>query len=642
MSIVLTVLQSPTLRNGGLVFRNYGQTGTIDSPLHPSYIRHKAVMDTISGTRHSRSSLLGSGLGAALLIALLVLLALPPTSSPAAGPPIQLCIAVDGSSSIEAEDFATMKMALAAAIEDSSVVTQDGAVELTVIQFGATFSQARVVAEPTVIDNAGKASSIANAIRADTQLGGYTPTDLAIDTCKEKITGSANFAGALKQAINISTDGNPNSQASAITSRDNAVAAGIDEVDLEAIGQFPSISNMLEIAYPRPGYIAPPFTGAGGFVIQVATYAGYASAIRQKLQEIIPRPTATPTPTATSTPAPGPSPTATATATPGSPTPTATPASLSTATPTPVGGGGGPILPTPTPASTPGGSSTGGTFLVTRSSSGTRDVVEVDRSGNIVRRVVGFNVPRDIRSISNGRWLIADSGDSRVYEINADTGEVLWGVSDIPNATAARRLPNGNTLIVQNSIPPRVLEITPSHFVVWAVSMSFLCSGDSCSGYPQDVDRLPNGNTLIAIADSSQGVIEVNPSGTIVWQYTGVVAYSATRLKSGYILITDSRLQGGGARAVDYNGTLIWNYAFGDLRDAALSLPRDAQLLSNGNVLVADYGKDRVLEIDPTTNTIVWEWVSTNSAPVSAVPALPSMNLRTYLPLASSLYEGAW
>lgn len=128
---------------------------------------------------------------------------------------------------------------------------------------------------------------------------GFTPTHLAIDTCRQKITASANFATALKQNINITTDGDPSQPALTVTARDNAVAAGIDEIDLEAVGSQPSINNMLEIAYPRPGYVAPPFNG-GGFVIRVNTFADYANAIRQKLQEILPQPTATvggPTPT---------------------------------------------------------------------------------------------------------------------------------------------------------------------------------------------------------------------------------------------------------------------------------------------------------------------------------------------------------
>ncbi|HLB12778.1 MAG TPA: PQQ-binding-like beta-propeller repeat protein, partial [Dehalococcoidia bacterium] len=271
-----------------------------------------------------------------------------------------------------------------------------------------------------------------------------------------------------------------------------------------------------------------------------------------------------------------------------------------------------------------------------------RDVVEVNRAGTIVRQVTGFNIPRDARSLSYDRWLVTDGGDGRVYELDPNTGQVIWAVSGLPNASAAKRLPNGNTLIVENGVPPRVIEVTPSRTIVWSYTLGFLCVADSCSGYPTDAERLPNGNTLIAIADSTQGVMEVNPSGTIVWQYTGIIAYSATRLSNGYILMTDSRVTGGGARIASPTGELAWNYAFGDAGAPALNLPRDAQSMPDGNVLVADYGKNRVVEIDPTTNTIVWQWDSANSSPYSAVRALPLMTIRTHVPLATTRYEGAW
>ncbi len=305
-------------------------------------------MGSVSKRRNPLRPFVGSALVIALLAAMLLSIALPATTSLTAGPSIQICIALDGSGSIEPDDFTTMKQGLASAIGDNTVVPQNGAVELTVLQFGSFFSETPIIAGPTVIDSAAKAKSMSDAILATAQLGGITPTNAAIDTCTQQVTGSVNFAGAAKQYINISTDGDPTSMPDTLTARDNAVNAQIDEIDLEAIGNTPNIANMLEIAYPRPGYVAPPFDG-GGFVIQVATFSDYANTIRQKMEQIIPRPSPTPTsspsptPTGTLTPAP------TSTSTPGpSPTPTSTPSATPTLTPTAT-----PILPN-------GGFETGG------------------------------------------------------------------------------------------------------------------------------------------------------------------------------------------------------------------------------------------------------------------------------------------
>lgn len=81
---------------------------------------------------NQRQRVMGSALVFAILAAVLFSLALPATTSLTAGPTIQICIAIDGSGSIDPGDFATMKQGLASAIEDSTVVPQNGAVELTV------------------------------------------------------------------------------------------------------------------------------------------------------------------------------------------------------------------------------------------------------------------------------------------------------------------------------------------------------------------------------------------------------------------------------------------------------------------------------------------------------------------------------
>jgi uncharacterized protein (UPF0248 family) len=96
-----------------------------------------------------------------------------------------------------------------------------------------------------------------------------------------------------------------------------------------------------------------------------------------------------------------------------------------------------------------------------------------------------------------------------------------------------------------------------------------------------DVDRRDNGNTFIAystigelishvprqenqipveVNHSSHKIIEVNTYGEIVWEYIGV-AY-----------------------------------------------PHEIEELPNGNILIADTGYDRVIEINYTTKKIIWEW----------------------------------
>jgi subtilisin-like proprotein convertase family protein len=248
---------------------------------------------------------------------------------------VQLCIAMDGSGSINADDFLIMKNGLAAAIRDPAVMPSDGSVEISVVQFSkGTFSFGAVVEVPaTVITDAGVAHSVADQINAIVQGGASTPTHDGISLCTAVIMGSPEFAAAARQVINIPTDGRPDDPDLAKTARDAAVAAGIDEIDAEAIGSAvdPESTGFLflrdELVYPQPGYQAPPFT-RGGFVISVATFDALPAAIAQKLQHVA-RPTRvstatrtpTPQPTRSATATPTRSLTATATAVPASPTP---------------------------------------------------------------------------------------------------------------------------------------------------------------------------------------------------------------------------------------------------------------------------------------------------------------------------------
>jgi hypothetical protein len=263
----------------------------------------------------------------ALCLGLFGLLLLGGPARPAqAAAGVQLCIALDGSGSINPADFALAKTGLANALRNGAVTPQNGAVELSVVQFGkGTFSYGAVLeVGPTVITSAAVADTLADQIEAITQGQGSTPTHDGINLCTQTITGSSQFATATRQLINIPTDGAPDDPDEAVAERNAALAAGIDEIDAEAIGAGldPTSSGFTflrdQLVYPQPGYQAPPFV-RGGFVISVADYADFEAAIAQKIQyvtAITPTPSATMTPTRTPTPSPTAAPSGTPTATP--------------------------------------------------------------------------------------------------------------------------------------------------------------------------------------------------------------------------------------------------------------------------------------------------------------------------------------
>ena len=232
---------------------------------------------------------------AALLAGLVGMVAAPTQAQ--AGPATvktQLAFCVDGSGSIDGAEWALLVGGLDAAIRDGTVVPRNSTVEVCVVQFAQDYASLEV--PPTVIDSQGTADAIGTAILTIPKRGGYTPTGSAIQMAKLQIINSPNFGSADRQIINLCTNGHPEPTAQvqlAIDERNAAIAAGIDEIDSEAIGVTDYWRDWLRdnIVYPEPGVIAPPYPdppGSQGFVRPVADFSQFAEAIIEKLERIFP------------------------------------------------------------------------------------------------------------------------------------------------------------------------------------------------------------------------------------------------------------------------------------------------------------------------------------------------------------------
>lgn len=213
------------------------------------------------------------------LTVLLLLLATGAAAQPCTT--VQLCIALDGSGSISASNFDLMKTGLADAIRDGSIVPRDGNVQLSVIQFGG---QTRTEIAATVINSDPTANTFANQLQAIAKVDGSTPIDQAVDLCASLL----NKTCPGRQVINIVTDGEPDNASAAVTARQNAVNAGVDEVNAEAVAAPATAFTFLrdQLVWPQPGYEAPPFSG-GGFVIKTDTFEDFAEAVRGKIGSIV-------------------------------------------------------------------------------------------------------------------------------------------------------------------------------------------------------------------------------------------------------------------------------------------------------------------------------------------------------------------
>lgn len=200
-----------------------------------------------------------------------------------AQPVTDLVFCIDGSGSIDDNEWLLQLLGTAAALADPSIVPQNGTIRITIIQFSSDTDPTPAVG-PVIIDdtNAGSVSAQVTNIQ---QLGGSTnPSsciDVALGVLQNAMPPSSNWV------IDISTDGNPNepgtnAQAAqaALDSAANAMANGVDQINALGVGLSDTgLAFLNDLVLPQ-GSSNP---NDDGFVIAIEDFAAYAQAIAQKI-----------------------------------------------------------------------------------------------------------------------------------------------------------------------------------------------------------------------------------------------------------------------------------------------------------------------------------------------------------------------
>ncbi len=214
----------------------------------------------------------------------------------------QIVIILDGSGSISNQDFKTMVEGIAKNLEEPGVVPRNGTVEFGLVQFSSNLRDQRfdvvgaAVEVPMTVITETSVTTVIQRVRATIQAGGFTPLVSGIQLATKMVTQDARAAAS--QIFNIITDGNPNlpggreqAKQAALQARDEAVAAGVDQVDAEGIGDALAeqdfVNFLLQLVWPQPGVLVQngqfPPKGKNGFVIMARTFADLERALRQKL-----------------------------------------------------------------------------------------------------------------------------------------------------------------------------------------------------------------------------------------------------------------------------------------------------------------------------------------------------------------------
>ncbi|PIQ24426.1 hypothetical protein COW36_24555 [bacterium (Candidatus Blackallbacteria) CG17_big_fil_post_rev_8_21_14_2_50_48_46] len=162
----------------------------------------------------------------------------------------------------------------------------------------------------------------------------------------------------------------------------------------------------------------------------------------------------------------------------------------------------------------------------------------------------------------------------------------------------------GNILVVESG---RVVQMNAQNQIIWRFA----------TPNPSSATRLPDGNTLVADESASQ-VWSIGPDGSILWKMGSTLGLINTLSGPGWVsaakdglsfLITDT----GNNRILEIqNGQIVWEFKQTLLR------PRSATYIPNGNILIADTGSRRVIEVT-RNGQVVWSFLTDMSAPVHAV-----------------------
>jgi hypothetical protein len=195
---------------------------------------------------------------------------------------VALVIAVDGSGSVDASEYALQQRGIASALRDHDVqhaIAAAGTVGITVLFWG---SAGQPVQETDWVMMRGHedAERLARLVEAQPRkVGGFTGLGAALRAALGKL--STLQACTDRSIINVSGDGRDT-----LVSQRQRAALAPEEVRADAEARGITI-NGLVISNEEPGiadyYAGRVITGPGAFVITIADYTHFAEALRRKL-----------------------------------------------------------------------------------------------------------------------------------------------------------------------------------------------------------------------------------------------------------------------------------------------------------------------------------------------------------------------
>ena len=236
----------------------------------------------------------------------------------------------------------------------------------------------------------------------------------------------------------------------------------------------------------------------------------------------------------------------------------------------------------------------------------------------------------DLHVLDDGNVLYQDSW-THVVEVDRTTGKTVWEYDAAQTSGnqnlkieihAFQRLPNGRTLVAESG-RSRLIELDPNNSVVAAIPLQV--SQSNAHRDTRLVRKLASGNYLVC--HEADGLVrEYNSQGQNVWEFRipmfdrkpaaghgvdafGNQCFSAIRLASGNTLIGTGN--GHSVLEVTPEGQIVWSLHQNDLPGIQLAWVTSLQVFDDGNILInnchAGPNNPQLIEIT-RAKQVVWRF----------------------------------
>ena len=296
------------------------------------------------------------------------------------------------------------------------------------------------------------------------------------------------------------------------------------------------------------------------------------------------------------------------------------------------------LPPASIPASSAAGAFPGGFLIADR---GNGRLLAVDRTGKVWWRFptsVAGSLPAgqafaadDAFLAPGGLTIVANDESHQVIDrIDIATGQIVWqyghydragsGTGFLHTPDDAYPLANGDVVVadIENC---RVMEISPAKQVVhqWGRTRACAVGAPATYGRPNGDTPLPDGGILITEITGSR-VVRLAADGHVIFDIHVPVHYpSDAQLNSdGNVVVADYN-NPGAVVIVSPTGKLLWRYG-PTSGPGRLDHPSLATPLPDGTISINDDFRHRLVIVNPATNTIVWQYGTTDQPGRTANP----------------------